>query len=385
LRTEALVEPYATKSWLFRYLRAGKDRKFGLGSLETTSLARARELAQEQRELLRRGIDPIDHAEGKRAQRRLDASSAMTFKQCADAYIKTNRAAWGNEKHAAQWESTFNGTKAATAAINDLPVAGIDTGLVLKVLQPIWTAKPETASRVRGRIETVLDSAKVSGFRDGENPARWRGHLDHILPKRSKVAAVEHHSAVPYRDMAPFMAELRAKKGTPARALEFAILSAARTGEIIGARWSEVDLDAKLWVVPGERMKAGREHRIPLSERAIAILEALPHEGEIVFPRDDGGKPLHPTSMWEVLRRLRAGATVHGFRSSFRDWAAEQTSYPQELCEIALAHAVGNKVEAAYRRGDMMEKRRRLMDDWAAYCERPPAEPGKVVQFTKSA
>jgi hypothetical protein len=200
LRTEALIEPYATKSWLFRYLRAGKDRKFGLGSIETTSLARARELAQEQRETLRQGSDPIDHAEAKRTQRKLDASRAMRFKQCADAYIKANRAAWGNEKHAAQWASTFNGTKAATAAINDLPVSEIDTGLVLKVLEPIWTAKPETASRVRGRIETVLDWAKVRGFRDGENPARWRGHLDHILPKKSKVAVVEHHNAVPYRD-----------------------------------------------------------------------------------------------------------------------------------------------------------------------------------------
>jgi integrase len=289
----------------------------------------------------------------------------MTFKQAADAYVEANRAAWKNAKHAKQWASTF---RATTAAINDLGVSAIDTGLVLSVLESIWTKKPETAVRVRGRIETVLDWAKVRGFRDGENPARWRGHLDHILPKKSRIASVEHLEALPYRSMSAFMAELRVQEGVRARALESLILTAARSGEILGAHWDEIDFDTKLWAIPGNRMKGKREHRVPLSDRAVEILDAAPRDGDRLFAG------LGRDGMLGCLRGLRAEGTVHGFRSTFRDWAAETTAYPNELLEIALAHTIGNKAEAAYRRGDQMEKRRRLMADWAAYCEQPPAK-----------
>ena len=270
--------------------------------------------------------------------------------------------------------------------INHLPVGAIDTGLVLKVLEPIWSTTPETASRVRGRIELVLDWAKVRGYRDGENPARWRGHLDKTLPRRSKAKIVKHHGALPYSDMAAFMAALRAKNGVSARALEFTILSAARTGEAIGARWSEIDLQARLWVIPGQRIKAGREHRVPLSDRAAAILESLPREGDFVFVGAGAGKPISDRAMRDIVRGMRGkGATVHGFRSTFRDWAAELTSYPNEMCEIALAHVVSDKTESAYRRGDMMEKRRRLMADWAAFCGQPPSARANVVSIREVA
>jgi integrase len=293
----------------------------------------------------------------------------MTFKQAAAAYVEANRAAWKNLKHAKQWGATFGTT---TAAINDLAVSAIDTGLVLKVLEPIWTKKPETAVRVRGRIEAVLDWAKVRGFRDGENPARWRGHLDHILPKKSRIASVKHLDALPYSAMSAFMTELRAREGVTARALEFAILTAARSGEILGTQCSEIDVDARLWTIPANRMKAKKEHRIPLSDQAMEILETLPRDGARVFVG------LGRDGMLECLRGLREEGTVHGFRSTFRDWAAETTAYPNELLEVALAHTIGNKAEAAYRRGDMMEKRRQLMADWADYCARPPAARGEV-------
>jgi integrase len=380
------VSMYGTKSWLLRYMIRGKADSMGLGPLNTVSLARAREKAQKARELLADHANPREHRDAERRQRNAAAAKAMTFKQCADAYIKANRNSWKNDKHSAQWSATFNETKrgkrvypAATAVINDLPVSAIDTGLVRKVLEPIWYETPETASRVRGRIERVLAWATVAEYRTGDNPARWTGHLKELLPSKTKVAAVEHHDAVPYRELPAFMAELRAKKGTPARALEFAVLTAARTGEVIGAKWDEIDLESKLWSVPPSRMKAGKEHRVPLSDRLVEILEALRCGDEYLFPREGGGKPLHPSSMWEVIRRMRDGATVHGFRSSFRDWVAEQTAYPSEMAELALAHAVGNKVEQAYRRSDMMEKRRRLMSDWAEYCSQPPAERSKVV------
>jgi integrase len=374
------VSDFDSKAWVFRFMIAGRARKMGLGPLNTTSLAKARERAQKARDSLAEGIDPLEARGANRLQNRVEAAKSMTFKQCADAYIKANRSGWKNDKHSAQWSATFNETKrgkraypAATAVINDLPVSAIDTGLVRKVLEPIWYETPETASRVRGRIERVLAWATVAGYRSGDNPARWTGHLKELLPSRTKLAGVEHHSAIPYRDMPPFMAELRAKHGTSARALEFCILTAARTGEVLGAKWAEIDLDAKVWIIPAERMKAGREHRVPLSDRALSVLEALPREGDFVFPGQRPDRPIIHTAMLELVHVMRGkSATVHGFRSTFRDWAAEQTAYPHELCEIALAHAVGNKVEAAYRRGDMMEKRRRLMEDWAAYCERPP-------------
>jgi integrase len=381
------VSSFNTKSWLLRFRLDGKDDSMGLGPLNTTSLAKARERAQKARDLLAEGINPREARDAERQQKRVEAAKAMTFKDCADAYVAANRSGWKNDKHAAQWAATFNETKrgkrvfpAATAVINDLPVSAIDTGLVRKVLEPIWYETPETASRVRGRIERVLAWATVAEYRTGDNPARWTGHLKELLPPKTKVAAVIHHDAVPYRDMSAFMATLRAKKGASARALEFAILTAARTGEAIGAKWAEIDLDAKLWTIPAGRMKAAREHRVPLSDRVLAILETLPGEGEYVFAGARESKPLSNMALLELMRGMRGkGATVHGFRSTFRDWAAEQTSYPHEMCEIALAHAVGNKVEAAYRRGDMMEKRRRLMADWAAHCEKQPATKGENI------
>jgi integrase len=387
------VSAFDTKAWVFRFMIAGRARKMGLGPLNTTSLAKARERAQKARDLLAEGIDPLEARGANRVQKRVEAAKSMTFKQCADAYIKANRGGWKNDKHVAQWEATFNETKrgkrvypAATAVVNDLPVSAIDTGLVRKVLEPIWYETPETASRVRGRIERVLAWATVAGYRSGDNPARWTGHLKELLPSRAKLAGVEHHSAIPYRDMPSFMAELRAKHGTSARALEFCILTAARTGEVLGAKWAEIDLDAKVWIVPAERMKGGREHRVPLSDRALSVLEALPREGDFVFPGQRPDRPLIHTAMLELVHVMRGkDGTVHGFRSSFRDWTAEQTAYPSEMCEIALAHAVGNRVEAAYRRGDMMEKRRRLMADWAAYCEQPPAERSNIVSIREAA
>jgi integrase len=386
------VSAFNTKAWVFRYMLDGRARKMGLGALHTVSLAEAREEAAGARKKVRKGIDPIEEQRAARVQRKVEAAKAMTFKQCAEAYIKANEATWKNEKHVAQWRSTFNDTRrgkriypAATAIINDLPVSAIDTGLLRKVLEPIWYTTPETASRVRGRIERVLAWATVAGYRSGDNPARWTGHLKELLPAKTKVAAVEHHNALSYRDLPNFMIKLRAKDSVSARALEFTILSAARTGEAIGAKWDEVDLDAKLWRIPSERMKAGKEHRVPLSDRATTILKALPREGDYVFMGATKDRPLSNMAMLELVRGMREGLTVHGFRSTFRDWAAEQTSYPHELCEIALAHAVGNKVEAAYRRGDMMEKRRRLMADWAIYCEQEPLARGKVVGIREGA
>jgi integrase len=382
---EPQIKPYVTKSWLFRFMRNGKDRKMGLGSFETTSLAKARELAQKKRDLLRQGIDPIAQAEAERDANKAEAAKQKTFKQCASAFIKAHESGWKNAKHAAQWHATFEETRrgkrvypAATAIINDLPVSAIDTGLVLEALEPIWTKTPESASRIRGRIESVLDWAKVRGYRDGENPARWRGHLDKTLSKRPKARS--HHDAIAYSELPTFMTDLRNKVGVSARALEFAILTAARTGEVIGTKRSEIDHSSRIWTIPAKRMKSGREHRIPLSERALELIAEQPRDGEFVFAGRNAGKPLSNMSMLELMRDMRGkGATVHGLRSTFRDWAAEQTSYPNEMCEIALAHVVNDKTEAAYRRGDMMEKRRRLMADWAEYCGQTPAERSKVV------
>jgi integrase len=370
------VSKFGTKAWLFRYMIDGKARKMGLGAIHTVSLAEARKRVNEARLKLLDGIDPIDERNAGRAKQKVEAAKAISFKECADRYIAANRAGWKNAKHADQWFSTFNETKrgkvvypASTDAINRLPVASIDTNLVIRVLEPIWTKTPESASRIRGRIETVLDWAKVREYRTGENPARWRGHLDKALSARPKGR--KHHDAIGYADLAPFMTALREKDGVSARALEFTILTAARTGEAIGAEWLEFDLEAKLWTVPAARMKAGREHRVPLSDRAEEILEALPRDGKFVFAGGRADRPLSNMAMLELVRGMRGkGSTVHGFRSTFRDWAAEQTAYPHELCEIALAHAVSDKTEAAYRRGDMMDKRHRLMADWADFCEK---------------
>jgi integrase len=305
------------------------------------------------------GIDPIEARRAQREQKSLDAAKSMTFDACAAAYIDAHKAGWRNEKHFDQWSNTLN--TYAGPVFGSLPVQAVDVGLVMKALEPIWQTKSETASRVRGRIESVLDWATVRGYRKGDNPARWRGHLDKLLPPRSKVRKVEHHPARPHDELANFVAMLRRQEGIASRALEFLILTATRTGEVIGARWDEIDLGEKVWVVPAARMKAGREHRVPLSAAAVAILEQMQEvrEGDFVFPGGKRGKPLSNMAMLAVLKRIdRGDLTNHGFRSSFRDWAAERTNFPREVAEMALAHTVGDKVEAAYRRGDLFQKRR---------------------------
>jgi integrase len=349
---------------------AGRAREMGLGPLHTVSLSEARSKARECRKIRLEGADPIEARNAKRAEARLAAATAMTFQACAEAYIAAHRAGWKNPKHAAQWPSTL--ATYVHPVFGALPVQAVDVGLVMKVLEPIWKEKPETASRVRGRIESVLDWAKARGYREGENPARWKGHLENLLPARSKVARVEHYSALPYTEIADFVARLREQDGIAARALEFLILTAARTGEIIGATWAEVDFEQRLWMVPGSRMKAGREHRVPLSGPALAILKPLAETkaSEFVFPGGRIGKPLSNMAMLKLLQRMgRGDLTAHDFRSTFSDWCAEQTAFPSEVREMALAHIVSDKVEAAYRRGDMFAKRRQLMDAWATYCE----------------
>jgi integrase len=368
------VTSEGAKSWIFRFSLNAKAREMGLGSLSAVSLADARVKAAECRRLRQDGIDPIEARKARRAQAALDAAKTITFKEAAASYIASHKAGWRNAKHALQWGSTLE--TYAEPVLGGLSIQAIDINIVLRVLEPIWKTKPETASRVRGRIESILDWAKVRGLRQGENPARWRGHLDHLLPAKSKVRRVKHHAALPYAELPNFIAELRTQEGVAAQALEFTILTAARTGETIGAVWDEVNTSEKLWSIPADRVKAGKDHRVPLSSRTLAILrdEQELRTSDYVFPGGKAGKPLSNMAMTEVLRRMgRNNITIHGFRSTFRDWAAERTNFPNEVVEMALAHAVGDKVEAAYRRGDLFEKRRRLMDEWATYCNTPRA------------
>jgi integrase len=361
------------RSWLFRYSLAGKSREMGLGPLHTLGLAEARAKARELRKQVLYGEDPIAARNTRRQAATVEAATGMTFQACAEGYITAHQAGWRNPKHAAQWPSTLK--TYAYPVFGSLPVQAVDTGLVMKAVEPLWVTKTETASRVRGRIESVLDWAAARGYRDGQNPARWRGHLENLLPARSKVARVEHHAALPYAEIAEFVAELRKQEGVAARALELTILTAARTGEVLGARWAEFDLEHRLWSVPGERMKAGKEHRVPLSEAAMALLAALKREGDLVFPVSN-------MAMNMLLRRMgKNGLTVHGFRSTFSDWAAEQTNAPSEVREMALAHTVSDKVEAAYRRGDLFEKRRQLAEAWAQYCDGEEPAESKVVRL----
>ena len=362
-----------TKNWVYRYMLDGRPRWMGLGPLAIYGLQDARARALDARRLRHEGIDPIEARKDRRMRARLDAAKAITFKECAETYIKAHRAGWRNAKHAAQWEATL--ATYAERVIGCLPVAAIDTALVLKVLEPIWTTKPETAGRVRGRIECILDWAKVRGYRAGENPARWRGHLDKLLPARSKVRRVEHHAALPYAELPSFLANLREQEGIAACALEFLILTAARTGEVIGARWSELDLLDKTWTVPAVRMKAHREHRVPLSARALDIVQKLSalrpadEAVDFVFPGGKAGAPLSNMAFLMLLRRMeRADLTAHGFRSTFRTWAAERTGFQREVIQAALAHTMESKVEVAYQRGDLFEKRRRLMTAWGDFC-----------------
>jgi integrase len=376
-----------TKNWVFRFVLNGRPRWMGMGPLHTIGLADARTRASDCRRQRYDGIDPIDARRAQRQQARLDAAKTITFKECAEKYIAAHKAGWRNEKHAAQWEATL--ATYAGPVIGKLSVQAIDTTLVLKVIEPLWTTKPETAGRLRGRIESILDWAKVRGYRAGENPARWRGHLDKLLPARSKVRKVEHHAALPYDELPGFLAALRKQDGAASRALEFTILTAARTGESIGATWDEIITREKVWVIPAARMKAGREHRVPLSARAMGILEELkPADGaaaKFVFEGGKAGRPLSNMAFLMLLRRMgRGDLTAHGFRSSFRDWAAERTSFPSEVVEMALAHSVSDKVEAAYRRGDLFDKRRRLMDAWAEFLAKALVEGTRVVSYRRN-
>jgi integrase len=371
-----------SKSWVYRYKVGGKLYEMGLGALHTVGLAEARTRARQCREHRLDGLDPLIVRKAARMQARLDAAKAITFAACAEGYIAAHKAAWRNAKHRDQWSNTLSAY--VEPVFGALPVQAIDTGLVMKAIEPIWNEKPETASRVRGRVEAILDWSTARGYRQGENPARWRGHLDKLLPKKTKVRRVEHHAALPYREIGAFMVELHQQEGVGARALEFAILTAARTGEVICARWDEVDFAERLWTVPTERMKAGREHRVPLSDVALAVLDELHkiRHGDFIFPGGRAGQPISNMAMTMVLRRMGRGAlTVHGFRSTIRDWAAERTGFPAEVAEMALAHAVGDKVEAAYRRGDLFQKRRQMMDAWARFCATTSAANGKVVSF----
>jgi integrase len=352
----------------------------GLGSTRDLSLADARDEVARYRKSLRQGIDPLIVRKTERDSLRTDAAKLITFRRCTESYIESHRAGWKNPKHAAQWANTL--ASYAFPIFGDLPVQVVDTSLIMKMLEPVWRTKTETASRVRGRVEAVLDWATARNFRSGENPARWKGHLDQLLPARTKIRSVEHHPALHYEEIGPFMVELREQQGSAARGLEFAILTAARTGEVIHATWDEFDLPTPVWTVPAQRMKAHREHRVPLSTPAVAILATMQslRQSDFAFPGAHPQKPMAHNSLILVLQRMgRRDLTVHGFRSTFRDWAAESTAYPNEVVEMALAHTIGNKAEAAYRRGDLFEKRQRLMDDWATHCATESPRTDKVV------
>lgn len=388
-------EKPGAKSWVFRFQLDGKRRDMGLGPYPDISLAEARRRAAEHRNQRRDGIDPLEAKAAQRQAQRVATAKGRTFRECAIEFIGKNRAGWRNAKHRQQWENTL--ATYVYPTLGELPVSAIDTGLVVQVLDPIWTEKPETASRVRGRIEAVLDAATVRGFRQGPNPAQWKGNLAHILPAGSRVRKVEHHAALPFDEMPAFLTALRNRPGMAARALEFAALTAARTGEALGARWGEIDLNAKAWTLLADRMKGGRELRVPLSGAALAVLEAVrplalmldgkPDLAAPVFPGLRRALPMSNMVLLMLLRRMkRNDLTAHGFRSTFSDWAAERTAYPREVVEMALAHTIGNKAEAAYRRGDLFEKRRQLMQAWADFCNAPipvVSGTGEIIALRK--
>jgi integrase len=367
------------KSWLLRYQLDGKKRWMGLGSFPTFSLAEARERARRERQKLADGIDPLQVRRAERAAQRAAAAKAITFKEAAIQFHKLHEHEWSSRKHATQVMTTLE--TYAFPVIGQMSVAEINTPDVLRVIEPHWIDKTETASRVRGRIEAVLGWATVRNYRSGDNPARWRGHLDQALPKRAKVAKVEHHAALPYAELPAFMAKLRERQGTAARALEFTIMTCARSGETLGARWPEIDLAEKLWRVPAARMKAGKQHVVPLVPQVIELLNALPREAtdddSFVFLGARQGTKLSNMSIHALLARMgRGDITVHGFRSSFRDWAAERTSYPREVAEQALAHTIPDATERAYRRGTLLQKRSQLLQAWARYCTSAPTVKG---------
>lgn len=358
-----VVDKSGAKRWVFLFRWNGKLKEMGLGGLTSVSLAKARERATKARECLSDGKNPID--EGRAAA--LAARAKRTFGEVADEFLSSQSQQWRNAKHQAQWAMTLS---RYAGPLRDRPVDEIDTAAVLEVLQPIWQSKSETADRVRGRIERVLDAAKAKGERTGDNPARWRHHLDHLLPKRQKLTR-GHHAAMPYAEVPTFMVALRERDSVAVLGLEFLILTAARSGEVLGATWDEFDLNDGIWTIPAQRMKAGREHRVPLVPRALAILERIQtiNNGPHVFPGKVKDKPLSAMSFEMLLRRMKVQFTTHGFRSSFRDWAGEVSTFQREVAEAALAHTVGDATERAYRRGDALEKRRKLMDAWASYLE----------------
>lgn len=370
------VKPTGARSWVLRYQVQGRRRDLGLGPYPDVTLAMARERAAKARRLIAEGQDPI----AKKQQ-----AKPKTFREAALELIESKRPGWKNAKHAAQWTSTLEAYVFPT--IGAVQIAKIETADVMSTLTPIWATKPETANRVRQRIEAVIDYASALGIRSGDNPARWRGHLDHLLPKPKKVRAVKHHPALPHAQIADFMGDLAQREGVAARALAFTILTGARSGETRGMTWSEVDLDAKVWTIPAERMKAAKEHRVPLTDEALALLgqraEGTPDDALIFGSEAKPGKPISDMSMTAVLRRMdRADITVHGFRSTFRDWAGETTGFPREVIEAALAHGIKDKAEAAYARSDLFDKRRKLMEAWAARSIAPKLDE-KIVAFTK--
>lgn len=367
------IAPGGSKAWQYRYRIGNRQRDMGLGGTDTVSLADARKSLIEWKAIWRNGEDPI---EVRKARKRATATrETLTFGEAAKRYIDAHSSGWKNAKHTAQWSSSLD---MYAKPINNLPVEHIDTDLVMRCIKPIWNSKNETATRVRARIESVLGYAAVMGYRSGPNPALWRGHLSNLLPKPTKVRAVKHHTALPYQEVPEFIKRLRAMEGIAPMALEFAILTAARTGEIIGATWDEIDGDQ--WAIPAERMKAGKTHRVPLSKRAVEILELMAsiRNSDFIFQGQRQGRPLSNMAMATVIKRMGSDCTVHGFRSSFRDWTAEKTNTPNIVCEMALAHTIANAAEAAYRRGDLLEKRKTLMDSWANYCE---STPGQVIQL----
>jgi integrase len=370
-----------SRSWIMRYRIGGRRRYLGLGVVRDVTLAEARQRAATARALLQAGHDPIEARQGRRTAVVISAAKSMSFSEAATAFIQAHSVA---AKSVAQWTASIN--TYVNPVFGALPVASVDTGLVLRAIEPLWSTKTETASRLRARIERILDWAKTRGYRDAENPARWDGHLENLLRAKSKVIKVVHHAALPYDELPAFMDELRRHPGTAARALEFAILTAARSGEVFGARWEEIDLQAKVWTVPGVRMKSGRDHRVPLSSQAMGLLSALPGRTGIVFQSPRAGYPLAKMAMLGVLERMGRSddATPHGFRSTFRDWTGDRTAFARDLIEAALAHAIGDKTEAAYRRTDALEKRRLLMEQWADFCAGKVQPSAEVIELRRA-
>lgn len=359
-----------SKAWVLRTVIAGKRRHMGLGAYPSVSLAQSREKARLARSTIENGQDPISSRKESASQLKAQMAKAKTFEECTRAYLESHGDSWKNTKHRAQWLSTLE--TYAFPTIGSLQVGHVEQSHVLGILEPIWKTKNETASRLRGRIEAVLNWATVRGFRQGENPALWKGRLDKLLPAPSKIQKSAHHKALPISDIPKFIKDLQNRSGSSARALEFCIQTAVRSGEVRSAAWDEIDMKNGVWVIPAERMKSNKEHRVPLSRQSLSLLEALPRvdDSDLVFPSPQG-KVLSDMALLSLVRKMNVPAVPHGFRSTFRDWVGEKTNYPRELAEQALAHALENKVEAAYRRGDALDKRRIMMQDWSDYMYTP--------------